>query len=54
MDQAKVNPKISIQAKVYRINWERKPRFISKSLWLYLGKKRLPFVGKWENLGKIN
>lgn len=54
MDQAKVNPKISIQAKVYRINWERKPKFINKNVWLWLGKRHAPFVGKWEDLGKLN
>lgn len=43
----------TLSAKVFRINWEKRPRLVPKSMWLWMGKKRFPFTGKWENLGVI-
>ena len=44
---------VSIQARVFRIAWDRKPRLVPTALWLWLGKKRVPFTGRWDNLGQI-
>jgi hypothetical protein len=49
--QAKTN--VSIQARVFRIAWDRKPFFIPKGLWMALGRRRIPGTGRWENLGTI-
>lgn len=43
----------SITAKVFRIDWHRKPSFIPTAMWLWLGKKRYGFAGHWEHLGEI-
>ena len=48
---AKTN--VSIQARVFRIAWDRKPFFIPKGLWMALGRRRVPGTGRWENLGEI-
>lgn len=50
---SKTEPKVTIQARVFRIAWDRKPGYCPKGLWLWLGKKRIPFTGRWENLGVI-
>jgi hypothetical protein len=44
---------VSITAKVFRIDWNRKPRLFSDRLWLWLGKRRVPGTGRWEDLGEI-
>ncbi len=48
-----VQTKSSIQARVFRIAWDRKPFFIPRGMWLWLGIKRIPGTGRWENLGEI-
>lgn len=48
---AKTN--VSIQARVFRIAWDRKPFFIPRGIWMALGKRRFPGTGRWENLGEI-
>ena len=55
MSEARVStePKVSIQARVFRIAWDRKPGWCPRGIWLWLGKKRIPFTGRWENLGEI-
>lgn len=50
---AKTEPQVEIQARVFRIAWDRKPNWCSKGLWMWLGKKRIPGTGRWENLGTI-
>lgn len=50
---AETQPKVSIQARVFRIAWDRKPSWVPKGVWLWLGKKRVPWTGRWENLGEI-
>lgn len=49
--QAKTN--VSIQARVFRIAWDRKPFFIPRGMWMALGKRRFYGTGRWENLGTI-
>lgn len=44
---------VSIQARVFRIAWDRRPFFIPKGVWMALGRKRFMFTGRWENLGTI-
>lgn len=44
---------ISIEARVHRINWDRRPTWISKGIWLWLGSRRIWGTGDWENLGQI-
>jgi hypothetical protein len=46
--------KANIQAKVFRIAWDRKPWYIPKGIWLALGKKRFPGTYRIENLGVIS
>lgn len=53
MAEAQATHNISIQARVFRIAWDRKPWYIPKGMWLALGKKRFPGTGRWENLGEI-
>lgn len=48
---AKTN--VSIQARVFRIAWDRKPFFIPRGIWMALGRRRFPGTGRWENLGTI-
>lgn len=50
---AETKAKVSIQARVFRIAWDRKPKFISQAIWLWLGKRRIWYTGRWENLGEI-
>lgn len=53
MAVVEAQPQISIEARVFRIAWDRKPNWIPKGLWLALGKRRIPGTGRWENLGEI-
>jgi len=53
MEGANTKQSISIQARVFRIAWDRKPKLVPKSVWLWLGKKRISWTGRWENLGEI-
>ncbi len=53
MATVEAKTQISIEARVFRIAWDRKPSFISKGIWLALGKRRFPGTGRWENLGEI-
>lgn len=53
MEGANAKQNISIQARVFRIAWDRKPWFIHRSVWLWLGKRRVSWTGRWENLGEI-
>lgn len=46
-------PKVEIKARVWRIAWDRKPKKCPEEVWRWLGKKRIPFTGRWENLGVI-
>jgi len=53
MEGANTQPNISIQARVFRISWDKKPGWIPRMVWLWLGKKRISWTGRWENLGEI-
>lgn len=55
MDQAQAfgGANVTIQARVFRIAWDRRPSWVPKALWLWLGKKRVGFTGRWENLGIV-
>lgn len=53
MEGANTQPKVIIQARVFRIAWDRKPSWVPYGIWLWLGKKRVSFTGRWENLGEI-
>lgn len=44
---------VSIQARVFRIAWDRKPFFIPRGIWMALGRRRFIGTGRWENLGTI-
>ena len=48
-----VMQKAVIEARVFRIDWSRKPSWVPTGIWMALGKRRLPFTGRWENLGEI-
>lgn len=50
---AKTEPKVTIQARVFRIAWDRRPSWVPKGVWMWLGKRRVSFTGRWENLGII-
>lgn len=50
---AEAKPQITIKAKVFRIDWNRRPKWISESLWLWMGKRRWAFTGHWEDHGVI-
>lgn len=51
--ETRTEPKVEIQARVFRIAWDRKPNIVPTKVWMWLGKKRVPFTGRWENLGTI-
>lgn len=53
MQSADTSPKATMSARVFRIAWDRKPKLIPPGIWLWLGKKRIPYVGRWEDLGQI-
>lgn len=53
MATVEAKTQISIEARVFRIAWDRKPNWISQRIWLALGKRRFPGTGRWENLGEI-
>lgn len=53
MQGASTQPKISIEARVFRIAWDRRPSWVPTGVWLFLGKRRVPFTGRWENLGQV-
>lgn len=45
--------KASMEAKVYRVAWDRKPRWIPESAWIWLAKRRFPGTVRCEDLGEI-
>lgn len=51
--QVTTEPKVEIKARVWRIAWDRKPKHFPDRVWLWLGKRRILFTGRWENLGVI-
>jgi len=52
-DSTVVTQKVTMHARVFRIAWDRKPWFVPTSVWLWLGKKRVPGTGRWQDLGEI-
>jgi len=50
---AEARPRVSISAKVFRIDWNRRPKWISESMWLAMGRRRIFFTGHWEDHGVI-
>lgn len=52
MSNTKQSAKVTIHAKVFRKG--SKPKLIPEFIWNYLAKKRVPFTGRWEDLGEID
>ena len=51
MEQAALGiVKTEMELVVFRINWSRRPKFVPKFVWLFLGKWRVPFVGDIERI----
>jgi len=53
MQEAHTQPKVSIQARVFRIDWAKRPGWMPKALFLFLAKRQVQWTGRWENLGEI-
>jgi len=51
--QVQAQPQIQMKARVFRIAWDRRPFWIPKGVWLWLGKKRVPGTGRWEDHGVV-
>lgn len=53
MENEPLKTEVQLHAKVFRIAWDKKPFFIPKSVWMFLGKRRFPGTVRMEDVGMI-
>lgn len=52
-NQAQAQARIGLSAKIARVNWANKPRFIPPALWIFLKRCKVPGTYYVQDLGEI-